>query len=75
MHASSLPAAWHRWRDGVAHAFQPHPAHFDDSASHRLADNPIRARIRQVRLLPLIVPGMAVLLVCCVALIGSILRP
>jgi len=73
MHASSLPATWHRWRDGVTHALQPHPAHFDP-ASHRLADNPIRARLRQVRLVPLIVPGMAVLLACCAVLIGSILR-
>ena len=47
MHASSLLATWHHWRDGVAQAFHPHPAHFDDAPSHRLADNPIRARLRQ----------------------------
>jgi hypothetical protein len=74
MHASSLPDAWHRWRDSVAYALHPHPADPDHPAPTRLADNPIRARLRQVRLVPLIVPGMALLLACCAMLIGSFLK-
>ena len=73
MHASSLPATLHRWRDGFAHAFHAHPAHFD-AESHRLSDNPLRARLRRVRWLPLAVPGMAVVLAVCAVLIGSNLR-
>ena len=72
MHASSLPEAWHRWRDSVEYAFHPHLA--DPDHPTRLSDNPIRARVRQVRLLPLLVPGMALVLVCCALLIGSLLR-
>lgn len=72
MHASSLPEAWHRWRDSVEYAFHPHLA--DPDHPSRLSDNPIRARVRQVRLLPLLVPGMALVLVCCALLIGSLLR-
>ena len=74
MHAPSIPDTWHRWRDGVEYAFHPHLADPDHPAPTRLADNPIRARLRQVRLVPLIVPGMALLLACCAMLIGSLLR-
>jgi hypothetical protein len=73
MHASSLPDAWHRWRDSVADAFHPHLA--DPDHPTRLADNPIRARLRRVRLVPVVVPGMALLLACCAMLIGSLMRP
>ena len=74
MHASSFPDAWHRWCDNVAYALHPHPVDPDHPAPTRLADNPIRARLRQVRLVPLIVPGMALLLACCAMLIGSFLK-
>jgi hypothetical protein len=74
MHATSLPEAWHRWRDSVADAFEPHMADADHPAPTRLSDNPLRARLRQVRLIPLIVPGMGLVLVCCALLIGSLLR-
>ncbi len=73
MHAPSLSATWHHWHDSVTHAFEPHPAHFD-AESHRLSDNPIRARLRPVRLIPLAVPGMALVLVCCAMAIGWLMR-
>ena len=73
MHAFSIPATLHRWSDGVAHAFAPHPAHFDPE-SHRLNDHPMRARLRPIHLLPLVIPGMAVLLGVCAVLIGSLMR-
>ncbi len=73
MHAPSLHDAWHRWRDSVSYALHPHPADPDHPAT-RLADNPMRARLRQVRLLPLAIPGMALVLVCCALLIGTLLR-
>ena len=38
-----------------------------------LADNPMRARLRAVRLLPLVVPGMALVLACCAMAIGWLL--
>ena len=72
MHASSLPEAWHRWRDSFEYSLHPHQA--DPDHPTRLADNPIRARLRRVRLVPLIVPGMALLLACCSMLIGSLMR-
>ena len=70
---SSLSATLHRWNDSVSHAFEPHPAHFE-SESHRLSDSPLRARLRPIHLLPLVVPGMAVLLGVCAVLIGTLLR-
>jgi hypothetical protein len=42
-------------------------------ARHSVADDPSRARIRSVRLIPLIVPGMAVFLLLCLGFIGSVL--
>ena len=74
MHATSLSESWHHWRDQVADAFHPHMADAEHPVHVRLSDNPMRARLRQVRLLPLIVPGMALVLVCCALLIGSLLR-
>jgi hypothetical protein len=74
MHAHSLPDAWHRWRDHVADAFHPHLADADHPAPTRLSDNPIRARLRPVRLVPLVVPGMGLVLVLCAMAIGSLLR-
>jgi len=73
MHASSVSATLHHWSDGIAHAFAPHPPHFD-AESHRLSDNPMRERLRPIRLLPLVIPGMAVLLGVCAVLIGSLMR-
>ena len=74
MHASSFADFRHHWRDRIDYALHPHLTDAEHYESHRLADNPLRARLRQVRLIPLIVPGLAVMLLCCVALIGSILR-
>ena len=70
---TSLSATLHHWSDSVAHVFEPHPAHFD-AESHRLNDNPMRARLKPIHLLPLAIPGMAVLLAVCAVLIGSLLR-
>ena len=70
---SSLSATLHRWSDSVSHAFEPHAPHFE-AESHRLSDNPMRKRLRPIHLLPLVVPGMAVLLGVCAVLIGSLLR-
>jgi hypothetical protein len=74
MHATSLHDRLHRWRDNVDYAMHPHLADADHPAPTRLADNPIRARLREVRFLPLAVPGMALVLACCAVLIGSLLR-
>ena len=74
MHATSLHDRLHRWRDNVDYAMHPHLADADHPAPTRLSDNPIRARLREVRFLPLAVPGMALVLVCCAVLIGSLLR-
>ena len=74
MHASSLPDTWHRWQHNVADAFQPHIADAEHPAPTSLADNPLRARLRPVRLVPIIVPGMALVLVFCALGIGSLLR-
>ena len=70
---TSLSATLHHWSDSVAHVFAPHPAHFD-AESHRLNDNPMRERLKPIHLLPLVIPGMAVLLGVCAVLIGSLLR-
>jgi hypothetical protein len=74
MHAHSLSDTWHHWRVRVDDAMHPHMADAEHPGPTRLSDNPMRARLRQVRLLPLLVPGMALVLVCCVALIGLLLR-
>ena len=74
MHAHSLHDTLHRWRDGMSYALHPHPAD-PERPSTSLADNPQRARLRQVRLLPLAIPGMALVLVGCALLIGTLLRP
>ncbi len=74
MHATSLPESWHRWQDKVADAFHPHMADAEHPAPTSLHDNPIRERLRPVRLVPLLVPGMALVLVCCALLIGTLLR-
>ena len=74
MHIAPSPETLHRWHDKIDYAMHPHLADADHPAPTRLADNPIRARLRQVRMLPLAVPGMALVLVCCAVLIGSLLR-
>ncbi len=73
MHAPSISGTWHHWRDSMSYALHPHPAD-PDHPSTSVADNPTRARLREVRLLPLAIPGMALVLVCCAVLIGSLLR-
>jgi hypothetical protein len=73
MHAT-FSETWHHWRDNVEEAMHPHMADAEHPAPTSLADNPLRERIRQVRLLPLLVPGMALVLVAAAMLIGSLLR-
>ncbi|MEO5689040.1 MAG: hypothetical protein ABIR54_16905 [Burkholderiaceae bacterium] len=73
MHAS-FSETMHHWRESVDYAFHPHMADAEHPAATSLADNPLRAGIRHVRLLPLLVPGMALVLVCAALLIGSLLR-
>ncbi len=74
MHAPSLPQALQHWRERVDYAMHPHMADDEHPGPIRLSDNPMRARIRQVHLLPLLVPGMALVLVGAALLIGSFLR-
>jgi hypothetical protein len=74
MHAPSLPPSWHHWRERVDDAMHPHMADAEHPGPMRLSDNPMRARLRPVRLLPLLVPGMALVLVGGIALIGLVLR-
>lgn len=74
MHASSFADLRHSWRDHLADALHPHQPDAEHFESHRLADNPMRARIRYVRFVPLIVPGLAVLLAVCAVTIGSLMR-
>lgn len=74
MHATSFADFRHHWRDRIVDAMHPHLTDAEHYQSHRLSDNPLRARLRQVRLIPLIVPGLAVMLVCCAVIIGSLLR-
>ena len=74
MHVSSFADIRHRWHDRIEYAMHPHMTDAEHYESHRLSDNPMRARLRMVRLLPLIVPGLAVMLAVCAVLIGSVLR-
>jgi len=74
MHAPSLPRALHHWRERVDYAMHPHMADAEHPGPIRLSDNPLRARIRPVHLVPLLVPGMGLVLVGAALLIGSLLR-
>ena len=74
MHVLPSPDTRHRWHDKVAYAFQPHMADAEHPAPTSLADHPLRARLRPVRLIPLAVPGMALVLVCCAMAIGWLMR-
>ena len=74
MHVSSFAEIRHHWHDRIEYAMHPHMTDAEHYQSHRLADNPLRARLRMVRLVPLIVPGLALMLACCAMLIASILR-
>lgn len=69
MHASSIPHVWHRWRDHAAS---------DAAAVRRTSTNAVddstRERLRAVRWVPIVVPGMALLMLVCASLIGSVLR-
>ena len=71
MHAPSFP---HHWRERVDYAMHPHMADAEHPGPIRLSDNPLRARIRPVHLVPLLVPGMGLVLVGAALLIGSLLR-
>lgn len=74
MHASSLSHTWQHWRESVDDALHPHIADAEHPAPTSLANNPLRARLRPVRLVPLIVPGFALVLALCAMGIGSLLR-
>ena len=74
MHASSTSHTWQHWRESVDYALHPHIADAEHPAPTSLADNPLRARLRPVRLVPLIVPGFALVLALCAIGIGSLLR-
>lgn len=74
MHLSPSPETLHRWHDKVTYAMQPHMADAQHPAPTRLADNPIRARLRPVRLVPLAVPGMALVLASVAMAIGWLMK-
>ena len=74
MHASSFAELRHHWHDRIDYALHPHMTDAEHYESHRLSDNPLRARLRGVRFVPLVVPGLALLLACCAVVIGSLLR-
>ena len=75
MTAHSLHDTWDRWSHKMEDAMHPHMADAEHPAHPSLADNPMRARLRPVRLVPLIVPGMALVLACCAMAIGWLMRP
>ena len=74
MHVLPSADTRHRWHDKVAYAMQPHMADAEHPAPTSLADNPLRARLRPVRLIPIAVPGMALVLACCAMAIGWLMR-
>ncbi len=74
MHATSLNDTLHRWRDKVEYASHPHFADAEHPGPTRLSDSPIRARLRPVRLVPIVVPGMALVLACCAMAIGWLMH-
>ena len=71
MHAPSLSHAWHRWHDHAAPTPTATPA---QRASTDTTDDAEHARLHAVRWIPIIVPGMALLMLVCASLIGSVLR-
>lgn len=74
MHIAPSPETLHRWHDKIDDAMHPHMADAEHPAPTRLADNPIRARLRPVRLVPLAVPGMALVLAGVAMAIGWLLK-
>ena len=74
MHAIHMPSGWERFRERLSYALHPHPTDAEHPASHRLKDNPDRARLGEVRMVPLAVPGMALVLLLVALLIGSLMR-
>ena len=75
MHAMSLSHAWHQWRERpVPKTAAPAQSILQSGQATALADEPERPGLRAVHWLPLVVPGMAVLLLICASLIGSVLR-
>ena len=75
MTAHSLHDTWDRWSHNIEDAMHPHMADAEHPAHASLADNPLRARLRPVRFVPLIVPGMALVLACVAMAIGWLMRP
>jgi hypothetical protein len=71
MHASSIPHAWHHWRE---RAVSDAPVAKRASAPASVADDSTRERLRAVRWVPIVVPGMALLMLVCASLIGSVLK-
>jgi len=74
MHLAPSPETLHRWHDKIDYAMHPHMADAEHPGPTRLADNPIRARLRPVRLVPLAVPGMALVLACVAMAIGWLMK-
>ena len=75
MTAHSLHDTWARWSHNIEDAMHPHMADAEHPAHTSLADNPLRTRLRPVRFVPLIVPGMALVLACVAMAIGWLMRP
>jgi hypothetical protein len=75
MHAISLSGAWHHWREHAASrapvAQRVAPRELTAAVPE---DDPERLGLRAVHWLPLVVPGMAVLLLVCASAIGTLLR-
>lgn len=75
MHAMSLSDAWHHWREHAAsNAAAAKRASPQSLPATALQDEPERLGLRAMHWLPLVVPGMAVLLLICASLIGTLLR-
>ena len=77
MHTHALHSHWRqRLRSHVAprprfrKAVEPSAPDRELRAWHSIVDDPRRARLRPVHLLPLIIPGMALLLLICIGLIN-----
>ncbi|HEY9066779.1 MAG TPA: hypothetical protein VIO33_17485 [Burkholderiaceae bacterium] len=77
MHTHTLHSHWrHRLRTHVSprprfrKAVEPNASGREHRSWHSIVDDPRRARLRPVHLLPLIVPAMALLLLICIGLIN-----
>ena len=75
MHAISLSDAWHHWREHVAsRASATTWVSGQGAETADLEDDPERLGHKAVHWLPLVLPGMAILLLVCAVAIGSLLR-